>query len=75
MSGEGAARMSWALSPYDSRYHLLSANVASGVPLVAARCGHVLFTSVMSHDKPVGPACAKCSLIELRDVFRAKDKE
>ena len=67
--------MSWALSPYDSRYHLLPANVNSGVPLVAARCGHVLFTSAMTHDKPVGPACAKCSLIELVDVFRIKEKE
>jgi hypothetical protein len=26
--------MSWALSPYDARYHLLPANVDSGVPLV-----------------------------------------
>jgi hypothetical protein len=43
--------------------------------LVAARCEHVLFTSAMTQDKPVGPACAKCSLIELGDVFRAQDKE
>jgi hypothetical protein len=64
--------MSWALSPYDSRYHLLPANIDNGVPLVVARCDHVLFTSVMTHDKPAGPARPKCSLIELRATFHLR---
>ncbi|MGH3840728.1 MAG: hypothetical protein ACRDS0_04655 [Pseudonocardiaceae bacterium] len=58
----------WALSPLDTRVHMVTLTVKRSKRVLTARCGHLLPTATHDYDQPPpGAPCERCRLLFLAD--------
>lgn len=62
----------WALSPLDTRVHMVTPTVKRSQGVLTARCGHLLPTATHDYDQPPpGAPCERCRLLFLADFATA----